>query len=698
MTYRDITLQKAYDSGSSDADVLLDFYVPLLEKSVSYDRLSGFFSSGALAVAARGIAGLIHNGGSMRIVASPNFTRRDLEALQNAGDEGLLAAATAAAESALNLDELADSIARDHVRAMAWMLAEGRLEIKLVVPSTTADYGDGLFHQKVGILRDGVGNIVSFGGSINETAAGWTDNIEEFKVFRSWEASEREYLNRDEELFRRYWNGGTQRARVVALPDAARKKLMSYAPTDVEELDLDLSKLRKRRPSGPKFQLRSYQAEAVDAWFDHNCRGIFEMATGTGKTKTAIACIARLAEQPGKQLTVITAPYQHIAVQWAAELEGKRLVTTFGAGNWRAELNNLASDAKLGRAREAYVVAVQNTASMHDFLETVEGLAKTYDRVAYIGDECHGLGAPEMRKALGEFYTHRLGLSATPTRWFDDDGTAVLHDFFGETVFVFGIHEALNWVDPVTGLTPLCPYKYWPRFVSLDGEELEEYQELTNKLVTLMSAEQGSEAHDIYERLLFKRADIVKKASAKIGELGRILDELGQVDHCLVYCHSSEQMLEAQEQLWKRGIRYSRFTGAEGTTPSDEFGGLSEREHILGSLDRGDVDALVAMKCLDEGVDVPSARLGIILASSGNPREFVQRRGRLLRRAPGKDFALIYDLVVTPNIDWLADERVRDIERKLLAKELQRVDEFAENASNGLEARTEVLRLLAKLL
>ncbi len=580
---------------------------------------------------------------------------------------------------------------------MAWMLAEGRLEIKLVVPSSTADYGDGLFHQKVGILRDGTGNVVSFGGSINETAAGWTDNIEEFKVFRSWEASEREYLDRDEALFRRYWNGGTHRARVVALPDAARKKLMSYAPTDVEDLDLDLSKLRKRRPSGPKFQLRTYQAEAVDAWFEHDCRGIFEMATGTGKTKTAIACITRLAEQPGKQLTVITAPYQHIAVQWATELEGKRTVTTFGAGNWRAELNNLAADAKLGRAKEAYVVAVQNTASMPDFLEAMQGLAKTYGRMVYVGDECHGLGAPEMRKALGDFYTHRLGLSATPTRWFDDDGTAVLHHFFGETVFVFGIHEALNWVDPVTGLTPLCPYKYWPRFVSLDGEELEEYQALTEKIVKLMGREEGSEQGQIYELLIFKRANIVKQASAKLGAFGRILDELGKVDHCLVYCHSTEQMEAAQAELWSRGIRYSRFTGSEGTSPSAEFGGVSEREHILGSLDRGDVDALVAMKCLDEGVDVPSARLGIILASSGNPREFVQRRGRLLRRAPGKDFALIYDIVVAPNIDWLQDERVRAIERKLLTKELQRVDEFAENASNGLEARTEVLRLLNSL-
>lgn len=668
---------------------------------MTYDRLAGYFSSSALAVAARGIAGLIRNGGKMRVVASPHLARADIQALEGVADvQAWREAAEAAIDVSLDLDCLADEIMRDHARAMAWMLAEGRLDIRLVVPCDSACANEGLFHQKVGVLADGEGYAISFSGSINETAAGWTNNIEEFKVFRSWEPGEEGFLGHDRDLFDRYWSLSTANAVAISLPDAARSRLLSYAPDDISDLELDaLVERRLRLRETRSLGLRDYQDRAVSEWFKNDCRGILEMATATGKTRTAAAALAQLRTMGGRQLCVITAPYQHIAVQWAKELEPQVVLCLYDKGDWRRALMDLQSNVKLGRSNDVYICSVQNTAANEDFLHIVEGMSHCVDRCVLVGDEVHGLGAPEMQKALGGFYTHRLGLSATPQRWFDDSGNDVLRDYFGRTVFTFGIREALEWRDPVTGLSALCPYRYWPVFVTLGREELEDYHELTERIVKLWGRQDDEDVKRKLDLLLFRRAEVVKEAGQKIAALEEILDQVKSITQALIYCHSTEQMEKVMGVLRARGIRYHRFTGKEDTKPNGEFGGSSEREHILRSLSEGDIDVLVAMKCLDEGVDVPSARIGIILASSLNPREFIQRRGRLLRRSDseGKDHAEIFDVVVAPSGKWPSDPRVREMEYSIFGKELERIDDFAETAMNGLEARTRVLELMASL-
>lgn len=697
MGFRDLNIERAYDSGDASQEVLSDFYLPVLQESVSYDRLTGFFSSGSLAVAARGIAGLIRNGGSMRIVASPFFTPKDVEALNRRDDaESMEAVLEQALTSGLDdLESLADAIAIDHVRAMGWLMREGRLDVRVVVPDEIGA-GNGLFHQKIGVLRDENGDLVSFSGSINETAAGWLENIEEFKVFRSWETGEREWVNHDASVFSRYWNaGGAVGCRAVPLPEAARRKLIEIAPVDLDDLDLAAPRPPRVRTG---FKLRDYQAQAVAAWVDNAGVGILEMATGTGKTKTAVACTAAVSQRAKTQLTVVTAPYQHISVQWAKEFEGHDPICTFENGDWRGRLRDALADLRFGLRQHIVVIAVQNTAAMDDFLAAAKLLADEVEQTLLIADEVHGLGAPTMRRALADFYTMRLGLSATPQRWFDEDGSTVLTDYFQRTVFTFGIHEALSWIDPETGLTPLCPYEYHPVFVELQDEEIEEYSKLTDRIVREMQASKEDERNETLELLLFKRAAIVKTAAAKIGMLESLLSGIEPVGNCLIYCHNSSQMEDVRGVLSSRGIRFHKFTGEEGTSAKAEFGGVSEREWILKDLEAGNTQALIAMKCLDEGVDVPMARLGLILASSGNPREFIQRRGRLLRRAPGKERAIIYDVVVRPSIEALKDPVARDLERRVFQKELARMGEFADDAINGLEIRTAIVKMLATLM
>lgn len=698
MGLRELGLRRAYRTSSPDVDVVLDFYVPALSVATSYDRLAGFFSSAALAVAARGLSGLIHNDGVMRLVTCPMFSSADLDLLSSFDDLGdRVSLAERAAISELDVHGLADELARDHVRAMAWMLAEGRLDIRIAVPADMETARQGLFHEKVGLITDRGGDTVCFSGSINETAAAWLENIEQFKVFNSWTAGDLELVDFDRENFEEIWSQSTSGFDVVELPRAVRQQMVKLAPKDIEDLDLEeYARRRDSKRSGRGVTLRDYQLAAVDSWEHAGYRGIFEMATGTGKTKTAAECIRRLNVAGGTVLTVVTAPYQHIAVQWTKELADLNPVLAHGGTDWKAKLADMTADIKLGARRQVTVVAVAKTAGSSAFLDWLEQRGNIFDSRLFIGDEMHGLGAKETRRALADSYTHRLGLSATPDRYFDEEGTEYLRGFFGDVVYVFGIKEALAWKDPKTGLSALCPYEYHPVEVHLDGEELEQYLEISNKLVAF-SNKTDEDSVKRFELLLFQRAAIVKTASHKTAILQEILNRVGVVQHCLIYCHSSEQMLTANEVLHRRHVSYHRFTGDEGTTPLPEYGGLSEREVILKGLDEGTYQALVAMKCLDEGVDVPSAGLGIILASSGSPREYIQRRGRLLRRSPGKQKAVIYDLVVVPDPSIMTDDRLRKIEYDILQKELNRVDEFGSCADNALDVHTWILDLLFRM-
>jgi superfamily II DNA or RNA helicase len=311
---------------------------------------------------------------------------------------------------------------------------------------------------------------------------------------------------------------------------------------------------------------------------------------------------------------------------------------------------------------------------------------KSNSKAFIIADEVHGLGAQVRRKGLIDEYEFRLGLSATPKRWFDPAGTKVLYEYFGDTIYEFGLEKAINTINPATGRTYLAPYRYKIRFAPLSTEELEEYIIKTSKIVKLWKRKGIDDDQSIYlEQLLFARANIIKNAQAKYEELEKILDILPPpIKWTLIYC--SPQQIETVMKLLKdRGIFAHRFTMEEGTTPSKNFKGLSEREYLLEEFSKGNYQVLVAMRCLDEGVDVPPARTAILLSSSGNPREYIQRIGRVLRSTQDKREATIYDIVVFPNLTILSPE-IRRMEKKIIEKELKRYEEISKNALNNAEA------------
>lgn len=664
-----------YDS--EEDDILKSFYIPVLSRANRYCRLAGFFSSSALAVAARGIAAFINNEGNMKLIVGARLQKHDIEAIRQGKEEP----EKVISEMMLrDLDEIRDEIIKDHVKALAWLIARKQLEIKVAIVvdkhGLPIDYDTvmtkGIFHQKVGIFEDEDGNLISFSGSVNESASAWEDNIEEFKVFRSWVEGEVDHLASDNRKFEKYWYGQTKRLRVLDVPLAVRKKLIEIAPDDI--INLKIVQVVER-PT-----LRKYQKEAVTRWLENSGRGIFEMATATGKTFTALECLVELLKKEPRLVVVVTCPFTHLIRQWKDNLKifGFTCLEAFGGSTtWEDKLVNAIFDFNNRARKTLVVVTTHDTFSSEKFMRALSSIS---GEILLIADEVHGVGSPERKRGLMDTYSFRLGLSATPTRWFDEEGTAIILNFFEKTVYEFPLEKAIE-----NGF--LCKYEYYPHFVELGLDELEEYERVTKKIAREYAKTRDNlKRNELFKLYCIIRQRIIVNASQKFTAFNQILDVLGDFSHCLVYC-SPQQIELGQEVLNRRGIVQHKFTAREDAR---------ERKRLLDSFAKGHYRALVAMRCLDEGVDVPSTRIAVIMASSTNPREFIQRRGRILRLSPGKDKAIIYDIIVVPTISGKINSDCYELEAKIMRGELKRYTEFAKSAINSGEAYAKVIGIASK--
>ncbi|MGA2682028.1 MAG: DEAD/DEAH box helicase family protein [Candidatus Bathyarchaeia archaeon] len=627
----------------------------------------------------------IRNGGTMKLVTGARFQEADIRAIK----ESLESPEEILKEEMLKeLNTLEDKFIKDHVRALGWMIVNKRLKIKVAIVLSDDGYPlesrkvekQGIFHQKVGILEDFEGDMVSFSGSDNESAHGWQKNIEEFKVFRSWETGESEYFQSDLEKFNRFWDGNAIRTKIIDIPKAIEEKLIQIAPKNFEELDLEQPEVVQSNVAEPK--LRPYQVKAVGDWINNGYYGIFEMATGTGKTFTALACMDTLMKKENKIVTVISAPYNHLCEQWIAEtdkfgIKTVKLVCDSTEPHWKDKLVDNLIDLENGVIENLTIYTTHNTFSSTDFTEIVREnkLDNANLKFFLIVDEVHGIGAPIRRNGLIDEYDFRLGLSATPKRWFDYEGTDRIFDYFKDVVFSFPLKDAIQ-----AGF--LTPYVYKPFFAFLTEKEMKSYEEETRKVSRAYYASRNDvERDEAYTLLCIKRQRIVRNAENKLIEFQKILDKIGSLQNCLIYS-SPQQIKIVQETLNKRNIIQHKFTQQEGTKPESKFEGLSERDFLIKRFSEGFYQALVSMKCLDEGVDVPPARVAIILDNSGNPREYIQRRGRVLRLFPGKSIATIYDIIVEPRLNNATPIELKELEKKIVLKELQRYRDFAESSNN----------------
>ncbi|QSV63857.1 MAG: DNA phosphorothioation system restriction enzyme [Dolichospermum sp. DL01] len=450
-------------------------------------------------------------------------------------------------------------------------------------------------------------------------------------------------------------------------------------------------------PGFPKMplslQLRGYQRQAVTSWFANHGRGTLKMATGSGKTITALAIACELYQQIGLQVLLVVCPYRHLVTQWGRECEKFNLQPILAFDNlrsWQSQLSTQIYNLCSG-SQDFVTIITTNSTLIGDGFQTQ--LKYFPPKTLIIGDEAHNLGAPKLEESLPRNVGLRLALSATPERYFDDDGTESLLDYFGHILQPeFSLQDAISQ-------GALVHYIYNPVLVELTENESIAYLKLTKKIGRSLLyrdrdiGEVGDfETNEDIKSLLMQRARLVGTAENKLTALQELMATRRGTTHTLFYCSDGSQeigqryslrQLKAVAQILGGELGYKVSTYTANTS-------LEEREILRRQFESGELQGLVAIRCLDEGVDIPAIQTAVILSSSGNPRQFIQRRGRVLRPHPGKERATIFDMIVLPPD---LDRETIEVERNLLKKELRRFVEFADLADNAGEARMKLLAL-----
>lgn len=675
MGYRDLSINKCYETIENRTHLLENFYIPMLEETVKYYRIAGFFSSTSLAIASKGIAGLINNGGVMKLLISPEISDNDFEVLKSFTEDCLPEDCFIFKDFNIN-----DFSSDEHLKALAWMLANEKLEIKIVVGKNTSS---SLFHQKIGIGFDKNGDILSFSGSINETAKAWLSNIEEFKTFKSWEPEQLEYLSADLKKFNSYWNEERKDlVKVYSIPGSIKEKIISVKPRDI----YDLSLMKKYSPIKKKnegLNLFCHQERAIKEWLNNGKSLLFEMATGTGKTRTALGCALEQLKTKEKTLFIVATPQNTLSRQWKADVDFLKIpferskIIDGSNSKWKSDLEICLLDLETGQIDNAIIYSTHDTASSINFINIIKKV-KNKIKIMFICDEVHAIGSEHQKQALLNIYDYRIGLSATPERMFDEVGTSYIRKYFGLKSFEFTISDALNTINPNTNKPFLNQFYYYPCFVELTPEEQNKYNSFSKKIAYLMNQEEPD--LDAINTLRTKRADILKNAAGKISILESIIDDLikGERVKDTIIFSTEKQIINVLNLLFDKGINRSKITENESASKKMGVNGLTEREEIISQFKQGKMQVLVGIKCLDEGIDIKNARIAILMASSTNPREYVQRVGRVIRPDKEKDYSVIYDLIVKPQ-----DEQTGSI----IEKEARRAMLIAKDAINYDEVR-----------
>lgn len=667
-----LPLAFAYRKGTND--IAREFYLPCHAAANSYDRAVGFFSSSIYVIAWPSLRQFVDRGGRIRLICSPVLSGQDQEAMT----EGHMALHEREFANKLR-DEVRRLLANPNLskptRVLAALVAMGALSIRIAFVSGDSDSrSQRIFHDKLGIFRDIGGHVVVFKGSMNETWAGLSadGNLESVDVFVSW-GGDREAVRVDDEsrYFEDLWADRYPSVSVRDFPDVARQELVDSADLKkwpqildeiCNEIELagELSPDRKPRGRVP----RPHQVQALQAWNDWGRRGILEHATGSGKTFTAL-CAMRDSLGRG-ETPIVLVPSDLLVQQWLREVHGtfdeqgaEVLVCDGRMPGWRSLLG---AWTRRGGDRRV-IIASMATAATDDFLTRVrEG-----DHLFLIADEVHSLGSAR-RQAIFQLNTGpRLGLSATPHRAGDAVGTqAILAYFHGIVPPPFTLRDAI-------AAGTLSPYIYTVHTVPLTVDEQRDWDELTDRIgqTYAQGADRlavGAEFSDRIRYLLLARARITKRAAAKVPLAEQIVrNEYKRGQRWIVYCDSLGQLRAVTGRLRHAGLDAAEYHS--GLPDPQRLATLTQFE-ALGGL-------IVAIKCLDEGVDIPSVDHALILASSKNPREFVQRRGRVLRAHQGKHFASIHDAIVIPN-----GPKDDDLGNRLLVGELARAIEFGRGALN----------------
>ncbi|MER9075863.1 DEAD/DEAH box helicase family protein [Mesorhizobium sp. M0904] len=672
-----LNLKTSYHKGRDD--IARDFYLPCMMQATHFDRAVGYFRSTVFIIAWPALKGFIERGGKIQILCSQILADADVDALE-AGyaarvDEVIGRRLLEQVTSLLQNEELCEP-----AKILAGLVARGLLDLQVAIlrENDLLSAKGRIFHDKLGIFRDAIGHRVIFKGSMNETWTGLASdgNLESVDVAVSWLGlRDLERCNVEEGYFSDLWQRKYPGLCVRPFPEVARAELTSAAPDDFERaFDDFLQKTTSTEPADPRGRvLKPHQALGLTSWAANGRRGILAFATGAGKTFTAITAI-REALREHRNVVLVIVPDQTLFGQWekeiretTADLTPRILRAGAGHSGWRATLRQWTTPSEQLRI----VLATVQTASSDEFRGQLDGGA----HLMIVVDEVHRLGSRKHRKLMDDAnFGPRLGLSATPERYGDADGTAAIMTFFGGVLRPrYTLPDAIR--DGV-----LTPYFYRPHALRLEPDEQDAWAKLSREIVRIQARIRANDRTpglaEKAQNLLIRRARLIKQARAKVQLAVRVISQ-GYVvgERWLIYCDDSTQLNTVNANLAAAGISTLAYHSAMEGDRDQTLRWLAKRGGIV-----------TAIKCLDEGVDIPSVTHALILASSKNPREFVQRRGRVLRKAEGKALAYIHDAIVLPSrldSDEDSDERRSD---PITSGELARAIEFATYASNPASA------------
>ncbi|MEG2847708.1 MAG: DEAD/DEAH box helicase family protein [Bacilli bacterium] len=676
-----LNLKTSYRSDNDD--IYCDFFEKCLKNSVSYDRAVGYFTSDSLYLLLEGVENIIKNNGIMRVVTSPKLSEKDVLAINNLNNIEIIN---------LKIEEEIEKFysgkEEDITKIFSWLLSKNILQLKIAYQKNEL----GIYHEKFGIFRDEKGNKIAFSGSVNETIGGMSRNFESIDVFSSLDGKkDLERIENKEKNFEKLWTNETNKIEVIDLSEAIKKKIISKAPTD-EEIKVILEKKDKKNIlkglSKPEWlMVREYQSDAFKSWKNNNFKGILEMATGSGKTLTALNIMTEVSKEK-RMFFIVVCPQTYLVRQWSEEIKEfgiKSVICNSDNKNWKSEINRKTFLLNENNLDIVITVTTNKTLQNISFLRALRRINK---EIMIIVDECHNIGSSSFEEFLKkeelQNISMRLGLSATPNREGDQRGNEIIEKYLGSVVFEFSLEDAIKG-----GF--LTNYKYHIHFVNLTEDEEIEYIELSKKIASMnfskyLNVKDKKNDSTPLEMLLFKRARLLNLTNNKIDKLLEIINENSFNNLIYVGAGKSRNEYKDTEQKFidktidimseKLNFKLMKFTSQESK---------EEREEVIEKFVTKDINAVVAIKCLDEGINIPSIERAYILGSTGNYREYVQRRGRILRKADNKDIAEIHDFLIIPrsyeNYEPIQDSNF-NFEKKLVEGELKRFQEYNSLALN----------------
>ena len=656
MNYKGLDIKISYHSKGEDA-IAKEFIVPVLACTKLYKRSVGFFSSSVFETIIDIIPTFVRKGGRIQLVASPKLSKDDVEAIE-LGYKGR--------EQQINdrfTDDFVNEVNKLNSAALEMLvelISRGVLDIKICAPKNS----NGMYHDKMGVLTDFDGNRIAFFGSANSSETAYCVNYEKIRIEKSWVSdSELERVNDEEAEFDAIWNGSNPHLDVYDYKESARKniiRIIDYRNGGNEG---------KKEP----VKLRPYQEEARDAWINNGYHGFFVMATGTGKTWTAILSAKALVDKHPAVIT-ICAPYKHLVKQWSEDVlltfpDANIVLVSSENPRWEEEISNAIVRRKYKKDKHLIIISTMASFNMERFQKTI---SKSDEEKLLIVDEAHRFS--KRPQWIKDQYQYLLGLSATPYSGTNAQSGNELMEYFGGRVYNLPIEEALEKHF-------LVPYNYYPIYVYATADEEEKFGYYTTMMA---SCWKNGVCIDIdrFSKAKRGRLRVISMAEEKQKNINYILNHISEENHFVVYCGDGKlydantgedirHISAIKAVLSEHGFKSSQFTATEN---------MATRMSLVDSFNKGEIDALAAIRCLDEGINIPSIKSALILSSNDDYREFVQRRGRILRTYDGKDYANIYDVIVLPSSDNAAWAKI----------ELRRFREYAKLALNADEQLAEL--------